>query len=260
MTLKIPPLPAEVLFHILGFSITNTIINTWIAMVIFLCLGIAIKRHISMKPGKLQNASEFFLEQILGYFDQVTGNREKTIRFLPIVGSIFFFVLLSNWLGIIPGTGNLTYHHEFVLRSANSDLNLTLAMALVSVILSHVYAFMSIGVFTHLGKFVQIKKVFLSLKKGPIAVISAIVEFFVGLLEIISEVAKVISLSLRLFGNVFAGEVLMMVLSSLIALLVPTPFMLLELFVGIIQAAVFAMLTLVYMSTAVEIPHGSRKH
>jgi len=257
--IHIPTLAPEAIFHIGNLNITNTMINAWIAIVIFLILGIFIKRSISLKPGKLQNASEFFLDTLLGYFDQVTGDRKKTIRFLPIVGAIFFFILLSNWLGLLPGTGSITVGHNMLLRPANTDLNLTLAMAIVSVIGSHLYAFATIGVFTHLGKFVQIKNVFKSFKKGPIAVLTAIIEFGVGLIEIVSEVAKVISLSLRLFGNIFAGEVLISVISALVAALVPTPFMLLEVLVGVIQAAVFAMLTLVYMTVATSAPHGDEE-
>jgi len=204
------------------------------------------------------------LEAVLGYFDGVTGDRKKTIKFLPVVGSIFFFVLLSNWLGLLPGTGSLTVGHTMLLRPANTDLNLTLVMALVSVIGSHVYAFLAIGVFSHLGKFVQIKNFIMSFKKfkngiaeGVIAVFTALIEFAVGLIEIVSEVAKVVSLSLRLFGNIFAGEVLISVISALVAALVPAPFMLLELLVGLIQAAVFSMLTIVYLTVATSAPHGA---
>lgn len=154
-----------------------------------------------------------------------------------------------------------------LLRPANTDLNLTLAMALVSVIASHVYAFFAIGVFSHLGKFVQIKNFVKSFSKfkdgigaGAIAVFTALIEFAVGLIEIVSEVAKVVSLSLRLFGNIFAGEVLISVISALVAAFVPTPFMLLELLVGLIQAAVFSMLTIVYLTVATSEPHGAEDH
>lgn len=147
-----------------------------------------------------------------------------------------------------------------LLRPANTDLNLTAAMALVSVLASHIYGFFAVGFFTHLGKFIQIKNLFFSIKKGPIAIFTAIVELGVGLLEIISEVAKVLSLSLRLFGNIFAGEVLISVLSALVAAVIPTPFMLLELLVGLIQAAVFSMLTMVYLTVATSEPHGSEEH
>jgi len=255
--IHIPTLAPEALFNIGPLVITNTVINAWLAIIIFLVFGLFIIKSVKMKPGKVQNVAEFFLEMLFPYFDQVTGDRKKSIQFLPLVGGIFFFVLVSNWLGLMPGTGSITWGETFVFRPANTDLNLTLAMVLVSVIASHVMAFFAFGFFTHLGKFIQIKQVFKSITKGPMAFIIASIEFFVGLLEIIGEFAKVLSLSLRLFGNIFAGEVLLVVMYSLIALLLPTPFMMLEVLVGIIQAGVFAMLTLVYLTVASQEPHGA---
>ena len=254
--LHIPPLAPETLFHIGSLPITNTIINTWIAAIIFLILGILISRRVSIRPGKLQNFSEYILELIIGYFDQVTGNRKKTLKFLPIAGSMFFFILLSNWLGLLPGTGSISYEGEMFLRPANTDLNLTVAMALVAVATSHLFALGSIGFFVHVSKFIQLGNLARSLKKGPIGIFTALVEFVVGLIEITSELAKVLSLSLRLFGNIFAGEVLITVIVSIVGIIMPTPFMLLELLVGLVQAAVFSMLTIVYMTVSSEAPHG----
>lgn len=260
MQIHVPTLAPETLFHIAGFPITNTMINVWVALIILVIFGLVIKRKVTLRPGKFQNACEYFLENLLGYFDQVTGNRAKTLRFLPIVGSIFFFILLSNWLGLLPGTGSILYGHEPLLRPANTDLNLTVAMALVAVVSSHVFGFVSVGVFTHLNKFVQLGTLFKSFRHGPVAIFTALVNVLVGLIEIVGEISKVVSLSLRLFGNIFAGEVLITVMMSLIGLLVPTPFMLLELLVGIVQASVFAMLTIVYLTIASEEPHGSEAH
>lgn len=259
-SLHIPPLAPETLFHIGNIPITNTIINTWLAGLIFLVIGVIISRRVSLRPGKVQNFAEFFLESIMGYFDQVTGSRQKTLRYLPISGTIFFFILLSNWLGLLPGTGSITYDHEMFLRPANTDLNLTLAMALVSVVMSHLFAFGSIGVFVHLNKFIQVGSLVKSFKKGPMGILTAVIEFAVGLIEIVSELSKVLSLSLRLFGNIFAGEVLITVIASIASILLPTPFMLLELLVGLIQAGVFAMLSMVYLTVAGEAPHGNEDH
>ncbi|MBU0597090.1 F0F1 ATP synthase subunit A, partial [Patescibacteria group bacterium] len=166
----IPPLSPEPLFEIGNVVITNTIVNAWIAIIIFFVLGVLIYRNVKLKPGKLQNAAEFIIELVLPYFDQVTGDRKKTIKFLPIVGSIFFFVLLSNWLGLLPGTGSILFGHNPLLRPIGTDLNITLAMALVAVISSHIYGFIAIGVFAHIGKFIQIKGLISSIKKGPIAI------------------------------------------------------------------------------------------
>src|SRR3989339_1893607 len=255
-SIHIPTLAPEVIFKVGEFSITNTMVNVWLAMLIFLVLGFFITKNNRLRPGRLQNACEYFLEIVLGYFDQVTGERKRTIKFLPIVGSIFFFILLSNWLGLLPGTGSITLGHNMLLRPANTDLNLTVAMALCSVLLSHLYAFFSIGFFTQIGKFVQLKNLVLSFKKGPIAIFSAVIELAVGLIEIISEASKVLSLSLRLFGNIFAGEVLLTVMGTLMAFIVPLPFMMLELIVGVVQATVFSMLVLVYLTVATMEVHA----
>ncbi|MBI2444461.1 MAG: F0F1 ATP synthase subunit A [Candidatus Magasanikbacteria bacterium] len=255
--IHIPTLAAEPVFSLGGITVTNTIINSWLAIIIFLIIGLLVRRRVTLRPGKLQNFWEYILELLLGYFDQVTGDRKTTRRFLPIVGSVFFFILLSNWLGLLPGTGSLTWNQEPLLRPANTDLNLTVAMALVSVVASHIFGFITVGIFTHLNKFIQIGSLIKSFAKGPVAIFQAVIEFVVGLIEIISEFAKVLSLSLRLFGNIFAGEVLISVISALVAGLIPVPFMMLELLVGLIQAGVFTMLTLVYLTVASAKPHGA---
>ncbi len=254
--LHLPTLAPEILFHIGRFPITNTMINTWLAIAIFLILGLFLRSRIHLKPSKTQNFIEFFLEKLFVYFDQVTGDRKKTMQFLPIVGSVFFFILLSNWLGLLPGTGSIIFGEAPLLRPANTDLNLTVAMALVAVISSHLFGLFSVGIFTHLNKFIQIGTFFKSLRKGPVAIFTAVIELAVGVIEMVSELAKVLSLSLRLFGNVFAGEVLISVISSLAGLLLPTPFMMLEILVGLIQASVFTMLTLVYLTVMTTKPHG----
>lgn len=255
--IHIPTFAPEVVGRAGGVFITNTMVNAWMAIIIFFIFGFMLRKRVSLRPGRLQNGCEYILESLFGYMDQVTGAREKTLRFLPVVGSVFFFILLSNWLGLIPGTGSITVGRVPLLRPANTDLNLTLAMALVSVISSHLFAFGTIGFFTHANKFIQIGNIVKSIKHGPIAVFTAVIEFMVGIIEIIGEIAKIMSLSLRLFGNIFAGEVLISVISALASAVVPTPFMLLELLVGLIQASVFAMLTTVYLTVATAAPHGS---
>lgn len=256
MEAHIPGLAPEAVLHLGGFTVTNTMVNSVLALAVFMVIGLVVRSSAKLRPGKFQNAIEFFLETLLGYFDQVTGDRKKTLKFLPIVGSVFFFILLSNWLGLLPGTGTITSGHAPLLRPANTDLNLTLAMALVAVVSSHIFGFISVGVFTHVNKFIQIGTLIKSFRKGPVAIFTACVEMIVGVIEIASEVSKVFSLSLRLFGNIFAGEVLISVIGSIAILLVPAPFMMLELLVGLIQAAVFSILTLVYMTVASSAPHG----
>ena len=264
MIYALPPLVAEPILHLGNFAVTNTIINSTVAVVFFFIIGLILKDKTALIPTGIQNFAESILEIILGYLDQVTHDRKKSMQFLPIVGGTFLFILFSNWIGLIPGTGSIGRHllvegHQELVplfRPANTDLNMTLAMALFAVMGSHIFGIMAIGFFRYANKFVKLGDIIKSFKHGGMSIFVAVVEFAVGLIEISSEIAKVISLSLRLFGNVFAGEVLLTVLGSLIAYLVPLPFMFLEILVGLIQALVFAMLTLVYLTMATAQLHA----
>lgn len=261
------PLAAEPIAHIGSFAITNAMVNAWIAVIFFASIGLVLRRKKALIPRGIQNAAEAILEFIVDYIQKVTGDRARALRFLPIVGSLFLFILVSNWMGLIPGTGTwgIWQEHEGAvqlipfLRPVGSDLNMTLAMAVLAVVGSHIFGIVTIGFFKHVGKYIQIASLVKSIKKGPIGIFTALVEFVIGLIEIISEVAKMLSLSLRLFGNVFAGEVLLTVIAGLLAYGAPLPFMFLELIVGIVQATVFSMLTLVYLTVATEPPHGEEE-
>ena len=263
MSLVLPPVAAEPLFHFGSFPVTNSMINSWIAVVFFVLIACIVRKKDALVPKGLQNVVEGVIEFLLKEVEKVVGDKKKSRQFLPIVGTIFLFILFSNWIGLLPGTGSIgvwgLMHGEVelipLLRPAASDLNFTLAIALFAVITSHIMALMTIGPVNHFSKFINIRGIVQSLKKGPIAVAVAIVEFGVGLIEIVGEIAKVVSLSLRLFGNIFAGEVLITVMLGLLAYIVPIPFMFLELLVGAVQATVFAMLTLAYLVVATD-DHG----
>ncbi len=261
------PVAAETILSIGNFPITNAYVNSTIITIAFVAFAFVLNISITKKPGKLQNGFEAVLEFLFGYFDQVTGDREKSKKFLPIVGTLFLFILCSNWFGLLPGNGSIGIWQMAegklelipILRSAGSDLNLTVAMALISVVSSHLIGMLSLGFFTHWNKFIQLGTIWQAVKTGkPMNILVSLVEFLVGFIELFSEAAKVVSLSLRLFGNIFAGEVLMTVISSLISVGAPLPFMFLELIVGVVQATVFAMLTLVYLTIATS-SHGEHE-
>lgn len=259
----LPPLAAEPIFFIHSFPITNTLINSTLTMIGFVIfaffVNMAVKRYQDKTPRGILNFFERILELLYQYFDTVTRSRKKTIQFLPLVGTLFLFILVSNWIGLLPGIGSIGRylihdgHVELVplFRSANTDLNMTAGMAVVAVVISHFLGIAMIGFFKYANKFIKLGDLWHGFKSGkPVAILTAVIEFFVGLLEIISEVAKLLSLSLRLFGNVFAGEVLLTVLAGILPVFLPLPFMALEIIVGIVQATVFAMLTLVYLTIA----------
>lgn len=239
----------EVITYIGSFPITNAFLTTMIVSAIIIIGSLILNKNITTIPRGFQNLVEIILEALLNLMDSVTSDRAQSKRFFPIVATIFIFVILSNWIGLLPGLGTVgveqMHHGENVLvsfiRSPSADLNLTLMLGLFAVIASQAMGIHAIGVKKYAGKF------FVNPFKKPY-----FVGTFVGLLEIISEFAKIISFSFRLFGNVFAGEVLLLVMLSLVAYFVPLPFLFLEVFVGFIQALVFAMLTLVFFKMATE--------
>jgi F-type H+-transporting ATPase subunit a len=255
---------AEPVARIGSMNITNSLINASILMVVLVIFSFLFKKSIRLVPGKFQIAMEGFIEMAMGYIDQVTGNRKKTLSFLPFICSLFIFILLSNWMGQIPGTGSIGIREGDILiplfRPANADLNMTIAMALVTVIGSHILGIIACGFFVHWNRFFTLGTIWKAIKTGkPMNMVVAFIEGIVGLIEFISEIAKVLSLSLRLFGNILAGEVLMTVIASIFAYGLPLPFMALELIVGVVQALVFSMLSLVYLSILTDKPHGGEE-
>lgn len=235
----------EIITTVFGIPITNTLITSFLATIALLIFAYFATKKMREVPSGLQNLFEAIMEALFNMIDSVTGNRKQTYQFFPLVTTIFIFIVLSNWLGLLPGIGSIGFfetahdgHSSFVplLRSANSDLNTTLALAIISVFATQVFGIMALGIIKYGKKFINF---------------SSPITFFVGILELVSEVAKMISFSFRLFGNVFAGEVLLVVIMTLVPFIAPLPFFALELFVGLIQALVFAMLTTVFLKMAV---------
>ncbi len=259
-------LAAEPIAHIGSMPITNSMVNAWIAVIFFILVALVASRRKGIIPKGIHNVFEAVVEFLITEIQKVTIDRERALKFLPLAGTIFLFVLFSNWLGQIPGTGSIGIHEVIhgevelipLLRPASSDLNMTLAIAIFAVVASHLFGLVKIGPLGHISKFINFRGIWQSIKKGPMAMIVAVIEFGVGLIEIVSEIAKVLSLSLRLFGNIFAGEVLMTVIMGIFAFFLPLPFMFLEILVGAIQATVFAMLTLAYLTVSTE-AHGEHE-
>ena len=305
-----PFIPAK----IFGFTLKNTMVTAWITIVVLLIISFFATRRMREVPTGLQNLVEVFIEFFLDLTERIAG-RERSRRFFPLVMTIFLFIMVSNWIGILPGFGTIGWIEpgKYVIkhaeekaeklgqsvnyddihlqifegdgafgyltfgsvqeeigdisaseykangapegkqagllvpffRSANTDVNTTLAIALIAMVAIHFWGFSTLGLGGHLGKFINFKE-------GPIG-------FFVGILEAIGEVAKIISFTFRLFGNIFAGEVLLIAMIFLFPLIGIIPFLGLELFVGAIQAFIFAMLTLVFAVMATT-AHGGEHH
>ena len=287
-----------------SFHVTNTMVAAWAAIALLALVSFLATRRVRTVPGRLQNLLEVMVEFFLNLAESVAGP-EKARRFLPLVMTIFLFVVTANWMGILPGFGTVgrfepaeeVIHHAEAaaersgghadlgkiklqifegdgpvflpfgsvgtevtaqeaegkragllvpfLRSANTDINTTLAIAIVAMLMVHWWGLSTLGILGHVGKFINFRG-------GSIGL-------FVGVLEAISEVARVISFTFRLFGNIFAGEVLLVAMAFLLPLVGLVPFLGLELFVGLIQAFIFAMLTLVFAATA-TVSHEAEGH
>lgn len=235
-------LAAEKIIEVGPIAITNTMLVTWIVIILLSSIAVKISHNVKEVPGMLQNIFEFIIEAIENLIQNVTMDKEKTKKFLPLVATFFLFIIVANWMGLIPGFETIgrfeikNGEELFVpfFRPPGSDLNTTLALAIISVVAVQIVGVQSLGI-NYFKKYLNFK--------GPI-------EFFVGIIETVSEFAKIISFSFRLFGNVFAGGVLLAVVSFFIPFFAAVPFYGLELFVGFVQALVFAMLTTVFLQMA----------
>ncbi len=237
-------LAPEIIGHIGGIKISNSIVATILVDFVLVLLVFLVNKNMKPIPGYLQS----IWEQAISYFyestEQIAGKFTKSI--FPWFASFFIFIFATNFIGLLPGFGSIGFfEHQHgkeiflpLLRAGTSDFNTTLALACISLVATHVLAIKYNGIVGYLKKFISINPILL----------------FVGLLELVSEVTKVVSLSFRLFGNIYAGEVVVHTINGLFAYVAPIPFLLLESIVAFVQAMVFAMLTMVFMTILVS-PH-----
>jgi F-type H+-transporting ATPase subunit a len=302
---------AEPVFELFGFTITNTLLASWLTMIILIVGAWLITRKARMIPGRWQGVVEMIFEGFYGMIEGAAGPKWAR-RFFPIVMTLFLFIITSNWLGLTPlfgswgplhhahgdegqavqwlnesktiglwvsadeaeaapaeeHTASEEAHAGYVLvpffRAATTDLNVTLALALVSVFLTQVFGVRALGI-SYFGKFIAVGGIIKAFTKpglgcgGRIATFGmGIIDLFIGIVEMISEIGKIVSFSFRLFGNIFAGEILLMVMAFLVPYLLSIPFYGLEIFVGFVQALVFMMLTVAFFVVAMS-HHGEEE-
>lgn len=239
---------AEPVFNILNVPITNSIATSWIITLLTIIFFYYATKKLLLKGklSRLQMFVEFLIEGLYGIVESIAGSTKGRI-FSPLVMTFFIFIVPSNWSGLLPGAGSIGFQGIFhnkevfipILRGPTADINTTLALAIIAMFMVQYYGFKNLG-FSYLRKFFNFT--------NPI-------NAFVGILELVSEFSKIISFTFRLFGNIFAGEVLISVMAYLLPLGLPMPFYGLEIFVGLIQGLVFLMLTTVFMNIA-TISHG----
>ncbi len=242
-------LKAEEIASFMGFPITNSLVMTLMASALLLGFSFLFARKLSLIPGKLQAGIEWLFEGVLNYMAETLEDEKMARKFFPLIMSIFLFVLVANLLAFLPGVGSLLITHggETVplLRAPAADLNMTLALAIIAFFTIEITGVTVLGFFKYGSKYVNF---------------SSPVNFVVGIIELLSNIGRLISFSFRLFGNVFAGEVMIAVAVFFVAYFVPVPLMAFEVFVGFIQAVVFSMLTLFFIKLAIMEPHGDEAH
>lgn len=249
---------AEPIAHFGSFTLTNALFSSFIVVIIIIIISLVLRSKLKEIPGKLQSIFEIIVEGALDLCDQVTNNRALSIKIFPVAISVFFFVLVNNWFGIMPFAGfglieEGDHGLAFIpfLRGGTADINTTLALAVMAVLGANIFGVFSIGIWKTFNKYVNLKvigEIFTKVRHDPTIIFVAPITFFVGLIEIVGEFAKIASLSFRLFGNVFAGEVLLVSMAALVAYVVPIPFIFLEILVGVIQALIFSILLVVYFT------------
>lgn len=260
MSISLSP---QVLFYIYNFPITNTFIWT-IGLSIFLILvTLVIRFSLKQVPDRFQGFVEILIGGAYDFTKSIIGTDRKAKRIFPLVFTMFILIVTANLAVFIPGQSAFTLVKQDggvpIFRAVMSDYGLVFMMTLITVILTQIVAIIVHGPFGYLGKFINIngiKKFFSELLKGKLKIgqfFQGILDFFLGIMDIIGEVAKIISLSFRLFGNIFAGEVLSAVMLFLLPFFAPLPFMFLSLLTAVVQAFVFSVLTLIFITMASEI-------
>jgi F-type H+-transporting ATPase subunit a len=259
-------LPSEPVFHIGHFSVTNTLIASWFTIIILIGLSIILTHKMKLIPGRRQGTAEAIVEGLLNFVESVAGKKHARMLF-PGVATIFIYVISNAYLALLPFFGSIgiiEHDGKFapLFRSANTDLNVPLSIAMMSFIFVETWGMRSVGVVHYLSEFINVrqflqgfKELFTGkIKTGPMNIVFGFISLFVGVLEIFSHLTRMLSFTFRLFGNMTAGEILILVSCFLIPLVFTIPFYGLELLIGLIQALIFSGLTLVF-GTIASTPH-----
>lgn len=237
-------LAPHVLGHIFSIPVTNTLLTVWLSMAIIIIMAFFVGRKLTMIPKKMQSIFEMLLGTVYDYMAEVLESKALAQKYFPLVMTIFIFILTMNWVGLLPGLEGIMFHTDHgtttLFHPGAADLNVTIAFALIAFLTIEIAGVLALGLFKYTGKFLNF---------------SSPLNFIIGIIELISELARLISFSFRLFGNIFAGKTLLVVVMFFVPYILPIPLMAFEVFVGFIQAFVFAILTLFFIKLAVTEPH-----
>lgn len=237
-------LAAEELFSIGGFPVTNSFLSMVVLSTILIIVFTILARRLKAVPTKGQLFAETFVDGVYGFVKQVAGSDKAARRIFPLFSAMALFFLISNLIGVLPGMSAITANGTTIWRPPTSDYTIVFGITVVMFFVWQFTAIVTGGLVHHAGKFFN----FSGFKKG---ILTGVIDFVMGIMDIIGEVAKIISLSFRLFGNIFAGEAIFAVIIGLAPYVVPIPFTVMSMFSGIIQAFVFPILVLIFISMSV---------
>lgn len=256
-------LSPQVLFNIGWFPVTNSFMWTLVLSAFLMLTTFIVTKRSRIVPGGLQNFMEFIMEGAYSFVKSVIGTDKKAKKIFPLVFTMFLLILFANLATYIPGQAAITVAkasgNASLFRAVMADYGLVFVMTMITVILTQIVAIAVNGPFGYIGKFINlsgIKEFFKGAIKGKFefgVLAQGFLDFFLGLMDIVGEIAKIISLSFRLFGNIFAGEVLGAVMLFLVPFFAPLPFMFLGLLTAVVQAFVFSVLTLIFVTMASEV-------
>jgi F-type H+-transporting ATPase subunit a len=241
-------LSAPILGHFFGIPLTSTMVMVWTTMLVLTVAVVVLRARLKLVPGKVQIIAESLIGGAFDYMANALESRELARKFFPLIMTIFIFILALNWLGLLPGVTSIGIftesHGEQQLvpfwYPANTDLNITIGLAIVAFVSIELAGIFLLGLFKYGGKFINFS--------SPLA-------FLIGIIELFSELARLISFSFRLFGNIFAGKTLLVIAMFFVPFVLPVPLLAFEMFVGFIQAFIFAVLTLFFIKLAIAEPH-----
>ncbi|PKL36893.1 hypothetical protein CVV38_03290 [Candidatus Peregrinibacteria bacterium HGW-Peregrinibacteria-1] len=256
MSLPEIKLAPDTIFSIGNLQVTNSILATVLTSVSIIIIALLIRRNAGIRPSKGQVVFEMVRQFILDKMVISFGSMKEAKRYLPLILTIFIFLLLANQFALVPLLSNIILSNpegtKYLFNAPAAHYSMTIGLTILVLLIAHISAIL-ISPGKHFGSFIRLKPFFKmkSIKELPMAMIN----FFLGILDIIGEIAKVVSLSTRLFGNIFAGGVVVLIISSLSVVtnfLAPIPFLAISTISGLVQAFVFAMLSILYISSAVN--------
>lgn len=246
-------LPSDVIIEVGSIGITNSMLATFFTSIILIVLAFLIRRKAGIVPSRMQVAFEGIMQFMIDKMEMAFGSRERAMKFFPLLFTIFLFFLIANQITLIPFVESLFVKDGISLfRSPAADYSLPIILTATILVLSHILA-LAIRPLRHIGNFIKVEQFFKmkSIKELP----GAFLDLFLGLLDIIGELAKLVSLATRLFGNMFAGSIIVAIIASLTVFtqyIVPMPFIILGMLSGVVQAFVFVMLGSIYLGSTLS--------